>query len=99
MTLVSFVQIFGAAGTTFYIMWLWLKSVRAENTRLKERLDSLEDKRVIELKEMLPLLTDASKGLQDVIKSNHENNYKVVEKIKRHLNDKTTEIIKEWKKS
>jgi hypothetical protein len=41
---------------------------------------------------MLPLLNDASKGLQDVIKSNEENNKEVIEKIITHINDKISEL-------
>ena len=30
MEINSLVQIFGSAGVTFYVMWLWLQSVQAE---------------------------------------------------------------------
>ena len=33
MEINSLVQIFGSAGVTFYVMWLWLQSVQAEKKR------------------------------------------------------------------
>lgn len=98
MELDSLVQIFGGAGATFYVMWLWLKSVQEEKKELQEKLESIEEKRINELREMLPLLTDASKGLQEVIKSNLESNTEVVVEIKNHIDDKTTEITEKCKK-
>ncbi len=98
MELDSLVQIFGGAGATFYVMWLWLKSVQQEKKDLQEKLESIEEKRINELREMLPLLTDASKGLQEVIKSNLESNTEVVVEIKSHIDDKTTEITEKCKK-
>jgi len=92
MELDSLVQIFGGAGATFYIMWLWLKSVQEEKKILQVKLDNVEEKRIIELREMLPLLTDASKGLQDVISINLESNTEVVKEIKSHIDGKVTEI-------
>lgn len=72
MELDSLVQIFGGAGATFYVMWLWLKSVQADKKELQTKLEVVEEKRISELREMLPLLSDASKGLQEVINSNSE---------------------------
>jgi hypothetical protein len=40
------------------------------------------------LKEMLPLLNDASKGLQDVIKTNDNKNQEVIETIIKHIDDR-----------
>ena len=98
MELDSLVQIFGGAGATFYVMWLWLKSVQEEKKDLQEKLESIEEKRINELREMLPLLTDASNGLQEVIKSNLESNTEVVVEIKSYIDDKTTEIAEKCKK-
>lgn len=98
MELDSLVQIFGGAGATFYVMWLWLKSVQEEKKLLQDKLESVEEKRITELREMLPLLTDASKGLQEVIKSNLESNTEVVVSIKNHIDDKTIEITEKCKK-
>jgi NCAIR mutase (PurE)-related protein len=98
MELDSLVQIFGGAGATFYVMWLWLKSVQEEKKDLQEKLESIEEKRINELREMLPLLTDASNGLQEVIKSNLESNTEVVVEIKSYIDDKTTEITEKCKK-
>lgn len=98
MELESLVQIFGGAGATFYVMWLWLKSVQTEKKELQDKLESVEEKRIGELKEMLPLLTDASKGLQDVIKSNAESNTEVVSELKSHIDEKVSEITEKCKK-
>ncbi len=98
MELDSLVQIFGGAGATFYVMWLWLKSIQLEKKELQDKLELVEEKRINELREMLPLLTDASKGLQGVIKSNLESNTEVVVSIKNHIDDKTIEITEKCKK-
>jgi len=92
------VQIFGGAGVTFYVMWLWLKSVQQEKKDLQTKLESVEEKRIIELKEMLPLLTDASNGLQQVIKSNLESNTGMVVEIKSHIDERVVEISEKCKK-
>lgn len=98
MGLESLVQIFGGAGGTFCVMWLWLKSVRAEKTILADKLELEKEARIIELREMLPLLTDASKGLQDVIRSNNESNNEVVELIKTHIDENIKVISEKCKK-
>lgn len=98
MELESLVQIFGGAGTTFYVMWLWVKSVQKENEDLKDKLETEKDARIVELKEMLPLLTDASNGLQDVIKNSGKRDTEVVESIKTHIDEKVTEISEKCKK-
>ena len=99
MELESLVQIFGGAGATFYVMWLWLKSVQSEKKELQDKLESVEGKRISELKEMLPLLTDASKGLQDVINSNSESNNEVVNELKSHIDERVSEITEKCKKN
>jgi hypothetical protein len=98
MELDSLVQIFGGAGATFYIMWLWLKSIQSEKKELQDKLESVEEKRINELREMLPLLNDASKGLQEVIKSNLESNTEAVVSIKTYIDNKSVEITEKCKK-
>jgi len=98
MELESLVQIFGGAGATFYVMWLWVKSVQRENKDLNEKLEIEKDARIVELREMLPLLTDASNGLQDVIRDNGKRDREVVESIKTHIDEKVTEISEKCKK-
>ena len=98
MELESLVQIFGGAGATFYVMWLWLKSVQADKKELQDKLEVVEEKRISELKEMLPLLSDASKGLQDVINSNAESNQDLVKEIKSHIDERVIEITEKCKK-
>jgi hypothetical protein len=98
MELDSLIQIFGSAGVTFYIMWLWLKSVQEEKNGVIRRLEAERENRVNELKEIIPLLNDASKGLQEVIKSNQENSDEVVNEIIAHIDSKITEITKNCNK-
>ena len=98
MELESLVQIFGGAGATFYVMWLWLKSVQNENKTLQEKLDIEQEARIKELREMLPLLMDASSGLQEVIKNNATGHLEVVETIKSHIDVKVEEISEKCKK-
>jgi len=98
MELEPLLQIFGGAGATFYVMWQWLKSVQQEKRDLQAKLEIVEEKRIVELKEMLPLLTDASNGLQQVIKSNLESNTEVVIEIKSHIDEKVIEISDKCKK-
>lgn len=92
MEMNSLVQIFGSAGVTFYVMWLWLQSIQNEKKGVINKLELEQENRIKELKEMLPLLNDASKGLQDVIKSNEENNKEVIETIINHINEKIIEV-------
>ena len=92
MEMNSLVQIFGSAGVTFYVMWLWLQSIQNEKKDVINRLEIEQENRIKELKEMLPLLTDASKGLQDIIKTNEENNKEVIETIINHIDDKIIEL-------
>lgn len=98
MELDSLVQIFGGAGATFYVMWLWLKSVQADKKDLQTKLELVEERRISELREMLPLLSDASKGLQEVISSNAENNQDLAKEIKSHIDEKVIEITERCKK-
>jgi len=99
MELDSLVQIFGGAGATFYVMWLWLKSVQTEKKELQEKLNEEQESRISELKSILPLLTEASKGLQFVIKSNLDLNTEVVTQIKGHIDEKVLQITEKCKKS
>jgi hypothetical protein len=41
---------------------------------------------------MLPLLNDASKGLQEVMKANDENNQEVIDTIIKHIDMKINEL-------
>jgi hypothetical protein len=94
MEIDSLIQIFGSAGVTFYIMWLWLKSVQEEKYGIIKRLEAERESRVNELKEILPLLNEASKGLQDVIKVNQEKRDEIINMITKHIDDKIDEINK-----
>lgn len=98
MELESLVQIFGGAGATFYVMWLWLKSVQAEKKELQDKLTNEQEARITELREMLPLLTDTSTGLQSVIKSNLDGYGGIVTELKQHIDDKISEIKTQCKK-
>ena len=98
MELESLVQIFGGAGTTFYIMWLWLKSVQAEKKEIADKLEVEQQARFKELREMLPILSEASKGLQSVLNSNSDNSSVMIEFIKTHIDEKTIEITEKCKK-
>jgi gas vesicle protein len=86
MEINSLVQIFGSAGVTFYVMWLWLQSIQLEKKGIINKFE--QENRIKELKEMLPLLNDASKGLQDVIKTNDNKNQEVIETIIKHIDDR-----------
>ena len=88
MEINSLVQIFGRAGVTFYVMWLWLQSIQLEKKGIINKLELEQENRIKELKEMLPLLNDASKGLQDVIKTNDNKNQEVIETIIKHIDDR-----------
>ena len=92
MEINSLVQIFGSAGVTFYVMWLWLQSIQLEKKGIINKLELEQENRIKELKEILPLLNDASKGLQDVIKSNDNKNQEVIETIIKHIDDRIATI-------
>ena len=92
MELKSLVEIFGSAGVTFYVMWLWLQSVQAEKKDVINKLEVEQENRVRELREMLPILNDASKGLQEVMKANDENNQEVIDTIIKHIDMKINEL-------
>ena len=98
MELDSLVQIFGGAGATFYVMWLWLKDIKAEKKDITAKLEIEKEDRIKELREMLPLLADASQGLQMVIKTNSEKNTEVVETLKAHIDEKVKEITEKCNK-
>lgn len=92
MEINSLVQIFGSAGVTFYVMWLWLQSIQNEKKGIIKKLELEQENRINELKEMLPLLDDATKSLKDVIKGNDEKNKEVIEKIIKHIDNKIDEL-------
>lgn len=94
MEINSLVQIFGSAGVTFYVMWLWLQSIQNEKKGIIKKLEIEQENRINELKEMLPLLDDATKSLKDVIKGNDEKNKEVIDKIIRHIDNKIDELSK-----
>jgi hypothetical protein len=94
MEINSLVQIFGSAGVTFYVMWLWLQSIQNEKRGIIKKLEIEQENRINELKEMLPLLDDATKSLKDVIKGNDEKNKEVIEKIIKHIDNKIDELSK-----
>jgi gas vesicle protein len=88
MEINSLVQIFGSAGVTFYVMWLWIQSIQQEKKGIINKLELEQENRIKELREMLPLLNDASKGLQDVIKANDDKNQEIIETIIKHIDDR-----------
>lgn len=92
MELDGLIQIFGSAGVTFYIMWMWLKSVQDEKRGVIKSLEVERENRINELKEILPLLNDASKGLQDIIKNRDEINDEIINEIIKYLDSKIDEI-------
>lgn len=94
MEINSLVQIFGSAGVTFYVMWLWLQSIQNEKNGIIKKLETEQENRIKELKEMLPLLDDASKGLQTVIKSNDKKDKEVIEKIIKHIDNRIDELTR-----
>ena len=83
---------------TFTTMWLWLKTIKSDYYKIKVELDKEKEARITELKEMLPLLMDASNGLQNVIKSNTDNNLLIIESLKDHIDEKTKDISRLCKK-
>lgn len=92
MDLDGLIQIFGSAGVTFYIMWMWLKSVQDEKRGVIRSLEIERENRINELKEILPLLNDASKGLQDIIKNRDEINDEIINEIIKYLDSKINEL-------
>ncbi len=90
----SLVQIFGSAGVTFYVMWLWLQSIQKEKSEVIKKLESEQENRINELKEILPLLNEASRGLQDAMKSQEEKNDEMLEKIIDHIDKAVDELTK-----
>lgn len=92
MEIDALIQIFGSAGVTFYIMWMWLKSVQEEKHGVIKSLEQERESRIEELKEILPLLNDASRGLQDIIKINDERNDEVISEIIKYIDSKINEI-------
>ncbi len=94
MDINTLVQIFGGAGVSFYVMWLWLKSIKDEKKELVERLEIEQENRIKELKELLPLLSDSSKVLQEILKSSETKNDEVIEAIINHIDKKIDELKK-----
>jgi hypothetical protein len=92
MDINTLVQIFGGAGVSFYVMWLWLKTIKDEKKDLVERLELEQENRIKELKEILPLLTDSSKVLQEILKSSERKNDEIIETIINHIDKKIDEL-------
>jgi hypothetical protein len=81
------VKVLGGAGVGVAIMYLWIKHLLKENSELKNLLKDSQDARVEELKNVLPLLTSASEGLQSVISDNDSRDNTLVENIKQHIDN------------
>lgn len=92
MDINTLVQIFGGAGVSFYVMWLWLKTIKDEKKDLVERLELEQENRIKELKEILPLLNDSSKLLQEILKSSETKNDEIIETIINHIDKKIDEL-------
>jgi len=88
----TLIQTLGPAGLAFFIMWLWLKSVEKDKDKAQAALEASNNARLTELKEMLPLLSDTSKGLQEVLKLTTENTNIMVEDIVEHIDKKISEL-------
>jgi len=81
------IQVLGGAGVGVAIMYLWIKQLRADNESLNKQLKESQDKRVEELKNVLPLLTSASEGLQGVISDNKGRDNTLIEAIVNHIDN------------
>jgi hypothetical protein len=79
------VKVLGGAGVGVAIMYLWIKHLLKENGELKVLLKDSQDARVEELKNILPLLTSASEGLQVVISDNNQRDTTLVKNIISHI--------------
>lgn len=97
MDLNSLVQIFGGAGVTMFVMWMWLKSVEKDKIAAQTDFKEAQDARLLELKEMLPLLSETSKGLQEVIQSTSEKNVEIIKEITEHIDKKIVEVTEKCK--
>ena len=97
MDIQTLIQTFGAVGVTFYIMWLWLQAEKKEKMTAIEKSNQEQEARIKELKEIIPLLNEASNGLQDVLKSVEAKNNIIIDSINNHIDGKTIEIIEQCK--
>jgi len=88
----EFVKVIGGAGVGVGIMYLWIKNLLKENQELKADLKDSQSSRVEELKNVLPLLTSASEGLQEVISNNKDRDNTLIESI-AELIDNTVKKI------
>lgn len=91
------VKILGGAGIGGGIMYLWIKNLLIENKTLKEDLKESQDSRVEELKNILPLLTAASTGLQEVISDNKDRDITLIKTILKGFNEAVQKIINNTK--
>lgn len=92
LELQSLVQIFGASGVTFYVMWLWLKSVQKLLETSQDALKEAQEGRLTELKGMLPLLSETSKALQEIVESTSESNQEIIKEVTSHIDKKIIEV-------
>lgn len=85
------IKVFGGAGVSAGIMYLWIKHLISENIALKSDLKDSQNSRVQELKNFLPILTSASEGLQQVLADNKDRDIKLISgialEIKKVLKD------------
>lgn len=88
----EFVKVIGGAGVGVGIMYLWIKNLLKENQELKNDLKDSQNSRVEELKNVLPLLTSASEGLQEVISNNKDRDNALIESIAEHIDNTVKKI-------
>ncbi len=98
MELDSLIKIFGTAGVTFYVMWLWLASIRKDKDDVVNQLKDEQNARVKELREMLPLLNEASKSLQETLKVNEQRNDEVINILINHIDKRIDDVLSKCNK-
>jgi hypothetical protein len=86
MDLKDLTEVLGGAGIAFYVMWLWLQSVRKERNEFKEDLKTERDERISEIKELMPLLDESSKCIKDLAITIQGDNKAIVDKISDSFN-------------
>ena len=91
------IKVFGGAGVSAGIMYLWIKHLIKENSSLKKELKESQDCRVEELKNVLPLLTSASEGLQEVISDNKDRDNTLITTIISHIDSTVKNLLTKCK--
>jgi|GEM_PF-5166016 len=93
----SLLEFLGGAGLAFYIMFLWLKHVKKESEDKSERIaiqDSqiadLQEARLNDTKEVIPLLAEASSVLQSAITKIEQKETSAMDELKRYIDEKFT---------